>query len=211
VTSGARGYGENSFLLFQPTSQVGLGGAYCTRCATHDVVGLCVGLCVSRSVSLAARSSDSGMHVDSCVWSITNVVLRCLCWRLLSRLTWAILLRLAWIPWLGHRGTVPWSGASGEKPAAAAGMERGAGADPATPSRPWPCVRRATVRLLYARCGRPLSELGLGESRLCLGRAHAEPELHVGGYSPHIRRCAVFDEISSNMRPSVTSRVQTDV
>ena len=47
---------------------------------------------------------------------------------------------------------------------------------------------------LYARCGRPLSELGLGQSRLCIGRAHAEPELHVGGYSPHIRRCAVFDE-----------------
>ena len=63
----------------------------------------------NRSVSLAARSSDSGMHVDSCVWSITYVVLRCLCWRLLSRLTWAILLRLTWIPWLGHRGTVPWS------------------------------------------------------------------------------------------------------
>ena len=161
----------------------------------------------NRSVSLAARSSDSGMHVDSCVWSITYVVLRCLCWRLLSRLTWAILLRLAWILWLGHRGTVPWSGASGEKPAAAAGVERGAGADPATPSRPWPCVRRATVRLLYARCGRPLSELGLGQSRLCMGRAHAEPELHVGGYSPHIRRCAVFDEISSNSRQLVTSRV----
>jgi hypothetical protein len=161
----------------------------------------------NRSVSLAARSSDSGMHVDSCVWSITYVVLRCLCWRLLSRLTWAILLRLAWILWLGHHGTVPWSGASGEKPAAAAGVERGAGADPATPSRPWPCVRRATVRLLYARCGRPLSELGLGQSRLCMGRAHAEPELHVGGYSPHIRRCAVFDEISSNSRQLVTSRV----
>ena len=164
----------------------------------------------NRSVSLAARSSDSGMHVDSCVWSITYVVLRCLCWRLLSRLTWAILLRLAWILWLGHRGTVPWSGASGEKPAAAAGVERGAGADPATPSRPWPCVRRATVRLLYARCGRPLSELGLGQSRLCMGRAHAEPELHVGGYSPHIRRCAVFDEISSNSRQLVTSRVPLD-
>jgi hypothetical protein len=165
----------------------------------------------NRSVSLAARSSDSGMHVDSCVWSITYVGLRCLCWRLLSRLTWAILLRLVWILWLGHRGTVPWSGASGEKPAAVAGVERGAGADPATPSRLWLCARRATVRLFYARCSRPLPELWLGQSRLCMGRAHAEPELHVGGYSPHIRRCAVFDEISSNTRPSVTSHARTDV
>ena len=70
--------------------------------------------------------------------------------------------------------------------------------------RPWLCARRATVRLFYARCGRPLSELWLGQSRLCMGRAHAEPELHVGGYSPHIRRCAVFDEISSNSRQLVT-------
>ena len=142
---------------------------------------------------------------------ITYVVLRCLCRWLLSRPTGAMRLRLAWLLWLGLRGMVPWSSTGGERETAAVGDERGAGADPAARSRLWLCARRATILLLYARCGRPLSELWLGQSRLCMGRARAEPELHVGGYSPHIRRCAVFDEISSDTRPSVTSHVQTDV
>jgi hypothetical protein len=46
LTSGAS-YGDDAFMVLLRTGQVGLGDASCTRCATHDVVGLYVTLCGS--------------------------------------------------------------------------------------------------------------------------------------------------------------------
>ena len=164
-----------------------------------------------RLVGLAEHTSDGGMLVDSPCWSIhvcraqkplSPAAVRAH----LSHTLWtgsAFLARPPWddaVEWRQQReaGISGWSGAQ---------CGRRSGHTVATMA----VARQATIRLLYARCGRPLSELWLGQSRLCMGRAHAEPELHVGGYSPHIRRCAVFDEISSHSCPSVTSHVLTDV
>jgi hypothetical protein len=62
----------------------------------------------------------------------------------------------------------------------------------------------ASIRRLYASCTRRLPTPGPEQSMLRMGRAHAEPELHVGRYSRCTRRYAVFVQIvrpSSNWYP----------
>ena len=68
------------------------------------------------------------------------------------------------------------------------GEERGASADLAVQQCLRPCVCRATIRRLCASCARRLTELWPEQSKLCMGRACAEPELHGGGYRRRRRR-----------------------
>ena len=71
-------HGDDSFPVIQPTGRVGLGGTSCTRCGTHDLVGMCV---LARGTIDQEVSSLGGTRLrcpHACLQPLL-IVLRVLC------------------------------------------------------------------------------------------------------------------------------------